>query len=109
MTEPLRVIYITTETVDDARYIGTALLEERLAACINIINGMESMYWWNDEIESAEEYILLAKTTASNVSDLTKRVKELHDYACPCVISFSLESKEGNPEYLLWLRNEVKQ
>jgi periplasmic divalent cation tolerance protein len=108
MSEPLRIVYITTESADDARYIGSALLEDRLAACVNIIDGMESMYWWNDEIESAQECILLAKTTASHVEELTERVIQLHEYSCPCVISISLEPGEGNPEYLLWLRNQVK-
>jgi periplasmic divalent cation tolerance protein len=109
MSDALRMIYITTETAEDARHIGAALLEERLAACINIIDGMESMYWWQDEIESAEECVMIAKTTESNVEALTNRVLELHDYTCPCVVSIALDPEEGNPDYLAWLRNEVKK
>lgn len=107
MFRNLRLIYITTKNREEARTIGAALVREKLAACVNILDGMESMYHWKGNIESDKECILIAKTTQHNVIRLTKRVKELHSYEVPCVISFDLAEQEGNEEYLNWLMDSV--
>jgi len=106
----LRLVYITTENKREARAIGRTLVEEKLAACINIVDGMESIYRWEGEIVEEQETILIAKTPYHNVRELTDRVKELHSYECPCVISLQLTEQEGNSEYQHWLiRNSKKQ
>lgn len=107
MFRNLRLVYITTGNREEARKIGEKLVQEQLAACANIIDGMESIYRWKDKVESDKECILIAKTTYSNVGRLTKRVKELHSYDVPCIISFNLAEQEGNEEYLDWLSDSV--
>lgn len=104
----LRMVYITTSSKEEARTIGRALVEEKLAACVNIIGGMESIYRWKGEIEEANETILIAKTPYHNVKPLTKKVKEMHSYDCPCVVSLTLTEQEGNDDYLRWLIKETQ-
>lgn len=105
--DDLRIAYITAGSKEDAREIGKKLVEERLAACVNIIDGMESMYWWEGTIETDHEVILLAKTTSAYIEQLTNRVMVLHPYDCPCVLSFNPRNDEGNPDYLQWLIDET--
>ncbi len=106
----LRLVYITAPNKEEAKFIGRTLVEEQLAACVNIVDGMESIYRWEGEIVEDQETILIAKTPYHNVKDLTKRVEELHNYDCPCVISLQLTEQEGNEEYQHWLlKNSRKQ
>jgi len=107
MFKNLRLVYITTPDREEAQKIGRTLVQERLAACVNIVDGMHSMYWWEDRIEEADECILIAKTTLRYINKLTQRVKELHSYDCPCVITFTLNEQEGNAEYLDWLEHQT--
>ena len=109
MFRNLRLVYITTKNRNEALTIGKKIVEEQLAACANVIDGMESIYRWEGEIVTDKEAILILKTTYSNVSRLTKRVKELHSYDVPCIISINLAEQEGNTAYLDWLRSEVHQ
>lgn len=109
MYKNLRLLYITTSDKDEAKTIGRALVEENLAACANIIDGMQSIYKWKGEIQEEEECILIVKTHYSRVKIVTRRVKEMHSYDCPCVISISLAENEGNAEYLDWLEKTSKQ
>jgi periplasmic divalent cation tolerance protein len=108
MFRNLRLVYITTSGKEEARKIGEALVKEELAACVNIIDGMESVYRWKGDIVSDSETILIAKTTYSNVARITRKVKELHSYEVPCVVSFNMAEQEGNEEYLNWLMSSVK-
>jgi len=107
MFRNLRLIYITTKDKEEAKKIGSALVKEKLAACANIIDGMESVYRWKGKVETDTECILIAKTNNQNVRKLTERVKELHSYDVPCVISLTITEQEGNEEYLDWLTNSV--
>ncbi len=109
MFRNLRFVYVTTENRDEAKKIGTTIVKEKLAACANIIDGMESIYHWKDKIETSKECILILKTSYSNVAKMTRRIKELHSYEVPCVISLNIAEQEGNPEYLNWIRDSVRQ
>lgn len=100
------LVYITTKNKEEAKIIGKLLLQSRLAACINIIDNMESMYWWEGKIEEAQEVILIAKTKASLVNEIIEKVKSVHSYKCPCIVSFSIQT--GNKPYLDWIKNETK-
>jgi periplasmic divalent cation tolerance protein len=100
-----RLIYMTTETEADAERIGRALVGERLAACVNIVAGIRSMYWWDGEVRQSGETILIAKTRTSLVDRLTERVRELHAYDCPCVVSLAIDG--GNPAFLDWIDAET--
>lgn len=106
----LRLVYITTKNRQEAKSIGRELVKEKLAACVNIIDGMESIYRWKGEIVEEQEAVLIVKTPYHNVKKLTDRVKELHPYECPCIISLQLAEQEGNEEYQRWLlKNSKKQ
>lgn len=109
MFRNLRFVYITTKNRDEALKVASAIVEEKLAACANIIDGMESVYQWEGNIETSKECVLILKTSYSNVSRLTKRVKELHSYEVPCVISINLAEQEGNEEYLDWIIRSVQK
>lgn len=108
MFKNLRLIYITTSDKKEAREIGCKLVEERLAACINIIDNMESIYWWEGKLEESNECVLIAKTHYSKVKKLTKRVVELHSYECPCVISLTITEDEGHAPYLDRIEQNTK-
>jgi len=99
------LIYMTTESEAVAERIGRALVGERLAACINIVAGMRSMYWWDGAVHQSDEAILIAKTQRSLVNQLIERVRELHTYDCPCIVSLSIDG--GNPAFLNWIDAET--
>ncbi|WP_138432023.1 divalent-cation tolerance protein CutA [Fodinibius saliphilus] len=105
----LRLAYITTKDKEEARSIGRTLVEEKLAACVNIVDGMEAIYRWEGEVVEDSETILIAKTPYHNVKELTTRVKELHSYECPCIISLQLTEQEGNDDYQQWLIKNSKR
>jgi periplasmic divalent cation tolerance protein len=99
-----RLIYVTTKDAGQAREIAEILLNERRIACANIIPKMQSLYWWQDRIQTDEEAVLILKTQAWHVPQIIERVKKLHSYDCPCVISIPIET--GSEEYLNWLEQE---
>jgi len=99
------LIYMTTETREQAERIGHALVGERLAACVNIVDGMRSIYWWDGAVRQSGETILIAKTRKSLVDRLTERVRELHEYDCPCIVSLAIDG--GNKAFLDWIEAET--
>ncbi|WP_304083243.1 divalent-cation tolerance protein CutA [Maridesulfovibrio ferrireducens] len=107
MEKDLRIVlvYVTVGDVEEAREIGSELLMRHLAACVNIFDKMESMYWWEGRLESSSETVLLAKTIPSLVEKLTETVKNLHSYDCPCIVA--VESKEGNSEFFEWVNSHT--
>ncbi len=98
-------VYMTCADKAEAETIGAALVEQRLAACVNILDGMTSMYWWEGKVETAQEVVLIAKTRAGLIVDLTKKVKELHSYDVPCIISMDIEG--GNRDFIQWIKDET--
>jgi len=102
----LNLVYITTKDKDEARRIGKELVKTRLAACVNIIDNMNSMYWWEGKIQDDQEVILIAKTRQSLVKKLIKKVKSIHSYSTPCIVSLPI--LDGNSDYLDWLKKETK-
>lgn len=99
--------YITAESMDEARHIGQTLIREQLVACINIIEQMESMFMWEGEFQNEKEVVVIAKTRADLVSDLIERVKAVHSYDCPCVVTLPVEG--GNADFLNWIAGETRQ
>jgi len=102
----VNLIYITAKDKAEARKIGSQLLESKLAACVNIIDNMNSMYVWQGKVQDDKEVILIAKTTEARVPLLIEKVKSLHSYDCPCIVSIAVSG--GNSEFLDWIANEVK-
>jgi periplasmic divalent cation tolerance protein len=103
--DDLRVAYITCNDLAEAERIGRALVGERLAACVNLLPGLRSMFWWQGRIEETPEIIVIAKTTAANMDAVVARVKSLHRYSTPCVVFLPVVG--GNPPFLDWLRSEM--
>ena len=107
MPEEFYWVYMTTADKDEARKIGRALLEERLVACVNMIDQMASMYWWRGEIQEDGETVLIAKTRKTHLPGLMEKVKALHGYECPCIIALPI--RDGFPGYLEWLAKETER
>jgi periplasmic divalent cation tolerance protein len=99
------LIYITTGSMDEAKTIGKELVSSRLAACVNIIDNMNSMYWWDGEIQDDREVIIIAKTRESIVPELVEKVKSIHSYECPCIVSLPI--LDGNEAFLQWVVDET--
>ena len=99
------MIYMTCGDRAEAERLGRALVEERLAACANVIDGMRSFYWWDGAVEAADEVVLIAKTRGDRVAALTARIVALHSYDTPCVVELPLA--RGNPDYLAWIVAEA--
>ena len=102
---PTSLVYVTTADVAQARRIGRALIESRMAACVNILDGMKSIYWWDGEIEEDDETVLIIKTRTALVDAVIERVEELHDARTPCVLEIAV--RRGNRDFLDWIDNET--
>lgn len=98
-------VYITAPDREKALALGRRLVEERLAACANVWDGMTSVYRWQGAIEEAREAVLIIKTRSELVDAVTARVRELHEYDCPCVAAWPIAA--GNPPYLQWIEGET--
>jgi periplasmic divalent cation tolerance protein len=105
MKEDVLVVLVTAPTLDEATSIGRTLVEERLAACANIVPGLRSIYRWQDALQDEPEVLLIIKTTAAYFDHLAQRVLELHSYATPEVLA--LPVTQGVPEYVQWLIQQV--
>src|SRR5262249_48528886 len=99
-------VYTTWPSVAEAERAGKAIVERRLAACVNILPGMISHYWWEEKLERGEEAVMLIKTRASLASAVSEAVKELHSYTLPAILVMPLESVEAT--YLGWLLKETE-
>jgi len=97
----LRVIFATTGSEEQALSIARALVSERLAACVNIIGPIRSVYRWQDAIEDEREYLLIIKTRATLYVKVELRVRELHTYEVPEVLAVTAD--RGSPPYIKWL------
>ncbi|MBE0425090.1 MAG: divalent-cation tolerance protein CutA [Nitrospirae bacterium] len=96
------VVFITASEENEAAKIAKALVEARLAGCINIIKGIRSIYRWEGKIEDEIEVLMVAKTKKSFFDAFAKKVKEFHSYTVPEIIALPIV--EGSEDYLKWLR-----
>jgi len=96
------VVYITSPNEDEAARIAKAIVEERLAGCVNIVKGIRSIYSWQGKIEDDSEVLMIVKTQKHLFERLKMRVKELHSYTVPEIIA--LPVVEGSEDYLNWLK-----
>jgi len=104
--EPLRAL-LCTAPPDVAEVLAKRLVERKLAACVNVLPGVRSVYAWKGEVQVDDECLLVVKTRASLVPDVTAAILELHPYDMPEVVALALEGAEGNPAYLAWLVAET--
>ena len=107
MTQPAQqvAIVLTTFGVGQALTVGRVLVEERLAACVNVLPAMTSIYRWEGEVRQDSETVLILKTTEDRLDALTARVRALHSYDLPCVVALPIRG--GNPAFLDWIAGEV--
>ncbi len=93
--------YMTAGDIAEARLIARTIVDERLAACANILPEMESFYHWDGAVQSDREVVIIAKTPRRLFEKLRERVVELHSYDCPCVVALDLV--DGHPAFLDWI------
>ena len=99
------MVYVTAGSRAEAAKIGRTIVEERLAACANVVPEIASYYWWEGAVQEDNEASLILKTRLELVENVISRVKELHSYDCPCVVSFSIA--DGNKDFLNWIIKET--
>jgi periplasmic divalent cation tolerance protein len=103
-TAQIAILYVPCGNDEEAVVIARTLVEERLVACANFWHS-RSIYRWNDSIQDGPETIMLLKTTASGEARARARIRELHSYEIPCILSIGIT--DVNPDYSSWVRGEV--
>lgn len=102
-----KIVYMTAPDEQEAQRIGRALVERRLAACVNILGRIDSIFWWDGKVQSEGEVAFIAKTSDDKTSELIAAVESLHSYDVPCAIV--LPVTDGLPPFLSWIDNEVRK
>lgn len=102
----INIVYMTAGSWEEAKKIGKELVSSRLAACVNILDNMRSIYRWDGEIQEDTEVVIIAKTTEDRIQGLIEKVKSMHSYDCPCMVCLPVLG--GHQPYLDWIAEEVK-
>ncbi len=100
-----RIVLTTTASKDEAQKIARALVDQKLAACVNIVGPVGSTYWWKGVVESGEEFLCVVKTTAASADKVCAAVQELHSYELPECVVLAIEG--GSEGYLAWIGENV--
>ena len=100
-----RIVLSTAGSPEEARKIANHLVENQLAACVNIVPNIQSIYRWQGKVESSQEWLLLIKTTAEKTDDVRDAIRELHSYDLPECIAIAIE--DGSAGYLQWIGESV--
>ncbi len=100
------VLLVTTSNSEEAHRIANELLNRRKAACVNIVPGVSSLFWWQGKLDSAKENLLIIKTKASVLNEIIALVRQMHSYDVPEIIALPIVG--GNQHYLEWLDREVE-
>jgi len=100
-------VYTTYPSIVEAEKAGGALVERRLCACVNILPGMVSLYWWQGKVERGEEVVMIIKTRASLIEAVRKAVREMHSYTTPAFLVLPIERVD--PDYEAWLMAETQK
>jgi periplasmic divalent cation tolerance protein len=101
-----RIVLSTAGSQEEARKLAHHLVEHQLAACVNIVPQIESIYRWQGKVESSQEWLLLIKTTAERFPAVRDAIRELHSYDLPECVTLTIE--DGSPDYLKWLADSVR-
>lgn len=102
----ISLVYVTTESVEEARRIGHALIEDRLVACVNILDRMTSIYRWEGAVEEGREAVLIAKTRKALVGRVGARIADLHGAELPCALE--IEVAGGHAPFIDWIEAETE-
>lgn len=99
-------VFVTCASRKEASLIAKKLLNEKLIACANIIDGVSSLFWWKGKIDRAEEWLIVIKTVRKNFNKIENRIKELHSYEVPEIVALPIVKGERN--YLKWIDESVE-
>lgn len=99
-------VYMTAESMEEARRVASALIEARLAACVNILGPISSMFYWDGAVQEEQEVALIAKASRADFEALNRKVREVHSYDCPCVVAWPIA--EGDEEFVNWIGEETR-
>ena len=105
-SEKLCCVYMTAGSIEELKNIGHILVEKNLAACVNLLENMLSIYKWEDKLEEGQEVVIIAKTRKILMPKLIETVKTHHSYDCPCILELPIQG--GNPDFLNWIMRETK-
>ena len=98
-------VYMTAGSVEEAKSIGQILVGKNLAACVNLLENMISIYKWEEKLEESKEVIMIAKTSKTLMPKLIETVNSLHSYDCPCLLELPIQG--GNPDFLSWIESQT--
>ena len=98
-------VYMTAGSVEEAKSIGQILVGQNLAACVNLLENMTSIYKWEEKLEESQEVIMIAKTRKTLMPKLIEKVNSLHSYDCPCILELPIQG--GNPDFLSWIERQT--
>lgn len=101
------IVFVTTKDKAEAGWIAEKLLKEKLAACVNIVDKVESHFWWNGGAEISDEAMLIIKSKKALFTEIEAAVKSLHSYECPEIIAIDISA--GSRDYLKWVDDNVKK
>jgi len=99
-------VFVTSDKPKTVKKITDSLIKNRLAACVSLVNGINSVYHWKGKVTRSKEILMIIKTKKSLLKNLVKQVKELHDYEVPEITALDIIG--GNPEYMEWIKKETK-
>lgn len=105
MSDAIQVV-TTAGSREEARTIATAIVEQHLAACVQVIGPISSTYWWQGQMETAEEYLCLIKSSRKIFSTLEMAIREVHSYETPEILAMPVV--EGSEDYLYWLHGQLR-
>jgi periplasmic divalent cation tolerance protein len=100
------LVYTTFPSIGEAEQAGQALLERRLCACVNILPGMVSLYWWHGAIDRGDEVVMIIKTRAALAEPVREAVRQLHSYTTPAIMVIPLEGVDA--DYHAWIVAEAR-
>ncbi len=98
-------VYMTAGSVEEAKSIGQILVGQNLAACVNLLENMTSIYKWEEKLEESQEVIMIAKTRKTLMPKLIETVNSLHSYDCPCILELPIQG--GDPDFLSWIKSQT--
>ena len=104
-SEKFCLVYMTAGAVEEAKSIGQILVGQNLAACVNLLENMTSIYKWEEKLEESQEVIMIAKTRKTLMPKLIETVNSLHSYDCPCILELPIQG--GNPDFLSWIGSQT--
>ena len=104
-SEKLCWVYMTAGSIEEAKSIGQILVVQNLAACVNLLENMTSIYKWEEKLEESQEVIMIAKTRKSLMPKLIEKVNSIHSYDCPCILELPIQG--GNPDFLSWIERQT--